>query len=111
MVVGSVSNVAVHAGTFFAFTYVLPNPLKAKKEFEPPKEFIKILYQQIFVWLMLPHFPFGVLAALPMWFLQFKVGRRVSRWERRALVLKRDGWRLPLGHQLSRASDALVGTM
>jgi len=72
VVVGSVSNVAVHAGTFFAFTYVKPDPLKAKKEFEPPKEFIKILYQQIFVWLMLPHFPFGALIALPMWFLQFK---------------------------------------
>ena len=58
---------------FFPPSVFLLFSLQAKKEFEPPTQFIKILYQQVFLWLMLPHFPFGVLLALVMWFVQFHI--------------------------------------
>jgi len=63
-----------HLRTFFFSPPVfLLFSLQAKKEFEPPTQFIKLLYQQVFLWLMLPHFPFGVLLALVMWFVQFHI--------------------------------------
>ena len=71
VVVGSLSQLAVSVGTFVVFTR-LNMPLKAKKEFEPPTQLIKILYQQVFMWFMIPHFPFGVLVALLLWLVQFK---------------------------------------
>jgi len=72
VVVGSLSQLAVSVGTFVVFMR-LNMPLKAKKEFEPPTQLIKILYQQVFVWFMIPHFPFGVLVALFLWLVQFKL--------------------------------------
>jgi hypothetical protein len=70
VVVGSLASYGQAVGQYMAYTRVLNDPLKAKKEFEPPKEFIKILYQQVFVWLMLPFYPFGVILALLFWVAQ-----------------------------------------
>ena len=71
VVVGSLSKLVVSAGTYVVFSR-LNKPLQAKSEFQLPTEVIKILYQQVFLWLIIPHFPFGVVAALLLWLVQFK---------------------------------------
>jgi len=71
VVVGSLSKLVVSAGTYLVFSR-LNQPLKAKSEFQLPTELIKVLYQQVFLWLIIPHFPFGVVGALLLWLVQFK---------------------------------------
>lgn len=76
----AVSSVAAYfsaAGQYYVFTRVYSWPKMAKAEFLPQRQVIKIFYQQLFVWLCLPHFPFCAVLAPVLWFVQFKVDAHV----------------------------------
>ncbi|EKX48316.1 hypothetical protein GUITHDRAFT_162455 [Guillardia theta CCMP2712] len=60
-------------GFHFLYTKILNKPSLAKDEFRPSAQIIKVLYQQIFLWLSLPHFPFAIFIGFILWFLQFQV--------------------------------------
>lgn len=72
--IGAVSGFLLPYLTFTVFTRMGPAWEKsAKSEFQPPTSFIKVLYQQIFLWFCVPHFPASLLFALILWYIAFKV--------------------------------------
>uniref|UniRef100_A0A6U4VEP4 TMC domain-containing protein n=2 Tax=Hemiselmis andersenii TaxID=464988 RepID=A0A6U4VEP4_HEMAN len=72
VIIGTAASVGVAFGQMAVFKGVGMESL-AYSEFKPPVQIIKVLYQQIFLWFTLPHFPAVVPIALLLWFIQFRV--------------------------------------
>jgi hypothetical protein len=71
VIVGTISGAAVPFATYIGANAVGMKSM-AHSEFKPPVQIIKVLYQQIFLWLSLPHFPAVVPVAVLLWFIQVR---------------------------------------
>lgn len=72
VIIGTVSGALVPLIQAVVFTSIGMKE-SAYAEFQPPVQIIKVLYQQIFLWLSLPHFPAVFPFAVLLWFIQFRV--------------------------------------
>ena len=74
VIVGTISGAAVPFATYIGANAVGMKAM-AHSEFKPPVQIIKVLYQQIFLWLSLPHFPAVIPVAVLLWFIQVRFDR------------------------------------